>query len=103
MFTETTLTFLRSALIQQIAYAQYIADGETMQTEIKSAAVTDDGRIAVNIAIDTLGNAGKTVTKIMLCSEAGEVLAEKDEKILCDANLGSLYYCFSFRITEEEP
>lgn len=100
MFTETALADLRKTLLKQVSYAQYVIDDEVQQAEIESASLLEDGRIVFNLSINAAANDRKTITQVQLFSADGTLLAYKDENILCDVNLGNIYYCFYFSIVE---
>ena len=100
MFTNTTLTELRKALMTKVDHAQYVVGQETKDAQLEHEAMLEDGKVVFDFSIDAAAHSGKTISTVRLCGADGSILAEKNENILCDANLGHVFYRFYAVITE---
>lgn len=101
MLTETALNSMRNHLKDSIAYAQYKVNDKYYRSEIETAELLSDGRIAITFIIDHTIAGDITVTEVQLFDRNGVLWASKAESITRkDAQEGILYR-FRFTIIEE--
>lgn len=100
MLSSAALTSMRNHLKNNIAYAQYKVGGTYYKTDIQTAEVLADGRIAITIVIDHTVAGNITVTEVQLYDHNGTLWASKAESITRKDVQEGILYRFRFTIQE---
>lgn len=100
MLSDVALTALKNCIKDNVAYAKYKVGSTYYQTEIRSAYIMDDGRVAITFLIDHTLSGTITVTEVQLYDHSGRLWANKAENITRKALQEGILYRFAFTITE---
>lgn len=100
MFSSYALSALRDCLKNNIAYAQYKVGGTYYKSDIRSAYVMDDGRLAITFLIDHTLPGTITVTEVQLYDYSGRLWCSKVESITRKAMQEGILYRFAFTVSE---
>lgn len=102
MLTNTALTAMKNFLKNSIAFAKYKFGGTYYQTDIRSAYILSDGRVAITFLIDHTVAGNITVSEVQLYDHNGSLWASKAEAISRANVQEGILYRFAFTITEQE-
>lgn len=100
MLTATAITALKNCIKDNIALAKYKVGSTYYQTEIRSAYIMGDGRVALTFLVDHTVPGNITVTEVQLYDHNGRLWANKTESITRKALQEGILYRFCFTITE---
>ena len=100
MLSNVALTALKNCIKDNVAYAKYKVGSTYYQTDIRSAYIMDDGRVAITFLVDGTFSGTITVTEVQLYNHNGELWASKAENITRKALQEGILYRFAFTVTE---
>lgn len=100
MLSNVALTALKNCIKDNVAYAKYKVGSTYYQTDIRSAYIMDDGRVAITFLVDGAFSGTITVTEVQLYNHNGELWASKTENITRKALQEGILYRFAFTVTE---
>lgn len=100
MLSNTALTAIKNCIKNSVTQARYKVAGAYYTTEINSAEILGDGRLAITFLIDHSLPGDITVTEVQLLDRNGNIWASKPENITRKSVQEGILYRYVFTITE---
>ena len=100
MLSTAALTALKNCIKDNVAYAEYKVSNTYHRSEINSAEITSDGKVAITFLIDHTVPGNITVSEVRLMNHTGTVWASKAESISRKDSQEGILYRFTFTVTE---